>query len=988
MRRQRDRYLRRRRKYIGGLVKAGLFPADITERQALLSLNPYRLRAEGLERELTPHEFGRALFHLQQRRGFKSNRKTDKQSKDADKDPGKIKSAIAEFAGELGGSTVGAALWRRIQNGLPARARLIGSGPNATYAFYVSREMVAHEFDALWDAQERFAPGKFSDVDRRALRDILLFQRNLLPQDVGRCYLEHQELRAAVALPSSQLFRLYQEVNHLRLRHRRTLDERALTRAERDKLVRELRGEVKRTPPKLREILFGKAEARAWEFTLEDGKRNEVKGDQTSAKLSHAEAFGSAWFDLSIEEQDMLVGHLLNEANERVLIDWLTEHYNLTREQAEYISDVSLPSACLRLSTKAMNRILPHLIEGWDADQGQPLTYDKAVQAAGYKHHSDKRRAELLFELPYYGEVLGLYTMPAGKSSVESERVHGKIGNPTVHIGLNQLRKVVNALIKTYGLPTQIVVELARDLNKSPEEKREIERKQKKNQDENDAIRSELEKLGQSATYDNRLRLRLFNELGATPVCVYSGRRIGLASLFSNEFQVDHILPLSATLDDGYANKVLVHQSANKYKAKRSPYEAFGVSADGYSWSDILARAEVLPKNKQRRFSSGAMTDWEDEEKGFLARQLNDTRYLSRVAKQYLEAVCADVWVTPGRLTGLLRGKWNLNSILSDSGKKERTDHRHHAVDAAVIAVTDRSLLQRVSTAAARAEDRNLDRYFEGFPDPWPKFREELVAAVQKVVVSHKPDHGTGSALHNDTALGIVSGPDASGRYRVRHKIPVENVREKHLKDLQVSGAFRDELEDAILGASSMPEIARKLAEVKAKTGRRSVRFVETLSVIPIYQRGESMLNGTEPYKAYKGDSNYCYEIFRVEGDKWGGRVVTSFEAQGKDYQEFIRSARFRTTAWSGEDLVMRVMGDDMIAIEENGKRRLMRLQKLTSGTLSMAENFEANADARERDKDSGFSYTRKTPNSLRAVQARRVFVDPIGRVKDPGFRE
>lgn len=987
MRRQRDRYLRRRNRYIDALVRAGLFPEEIAERQTLLSLNPYRLRAEGLERELTPSEFGRALFHLQQRRGFKSNRKTDKQSKDADKDPGKIKSAIAKFAGELGGSTTGAVLWRRIQDGRPARARLIGSGSNATYTFYVDRAMVAHEFDALWESQERFAPGRFADADRQKLRDILLFQRDLLPQDVGRCYLEHEEPRAAVALPSSQRFRLYQEVNHLRLRNRKTLDERALTRAERDTLIAELQGEVKRTLPKLREALFGKAVARTWEFTLEDGKRSELKGDQTSAKLSHPEAFGADWFGISAEEQDEIATHLLNEANDRLLVDWLTEHYNLTTEQAEYISDISLPSDYLRLSTKAMSRILPHFIEDWDADQDQPLTYDKAVQAAGYAHHSDKRRAELLFELPYYGEVLGQYTMPAGRSSVEGERVHGKIGNPTVHIGLNQLRKVVNTLIELYGLPEQIVVELARDLNKSPEEKREIERTQKKNQDENEAIQRELEKLGQPITYDNRLRLRLFKELGAAPVCVYTGRRIGVTSLFSNEFQVDHILPLSVTLDDGYANKVLVHHSANKYKAKRSPYEAFGASADGYSWNEILKRAEALPRNKQRRFSPEAMEE-DGAHKDFLARQLIDTQYLARVAKQYLEVICADVWVTPGRLTGLLRGKWNLNSILSDSGKKERTDHRHHAVDAAVIAVTDRSLLQRVSTSAARAEAQDLDRYFEDFPEPWSSFREELVAAVQRVVVSHKPDHGTGSALHNETAYGIVSGPDASGKYRVRHKMPIEDVRERHLKGLQVSTSFREQLHEAILSASGEPGTRQNLADVKAKTGRRSVRFVETLSVIPMYQRGQSALEGAEPYKAYKGDSNYCYEIFHTEGGKWDGRVVTSFEAQGREYQAFMRSSRYRTTTWSGEDLVMRVMGDDMIAIEENGQRRLMRLQKLTPGTLSMAENFEANVDARERDRDSGFSYMRKTPNSLRAVRARRVFVDPIGRIKDPGFRE
>lgn len=990
MRRRRDRYLRRRTKYIDALIRGGLLPESVVERQALLSLNPYRLRAEGLERQLTPSEFGRALFHLQQRRGFKSNRKTDKQSKDVDKDPGKIKSAIAEFAGELGGSTVGAVLWQRILNGQPARARLIGSGPKATYTFYVDRAMVAHEFDALWEAQGRFAPGRFSDTVYSELRDILLYQRDLLPQDVGRCYLEREEPRAALALPSSQQFRLYQEVNHLRLRDRKTLDERALTRPERDLVISELRGEIKRTLRRLLDAIFGKAEARRWEFTLEGGKRSELKGDQSSAKLSHPEAFGASWFEFSSAQQDEIVTQLLSEPSEIVLVEWLITHFDLTSEQAEYISGIALPTDYLRLSTKAISSVLPHLINDWDSEQNQPLTYDKAVQAAGYAHHSDKRRAELLFELPYYGEVLGQYTMPAAKSSVEGERVHGKIGNPTVHIGLNQLRKVVNTLIGLYGLPEQIVVELARELNKSPEEKREIERAQKKNQEENEAIRGELEKLSQPATYDNRLRLRLFKELGASAVCVYSGRRIGIASLFSNEFQVDHILPLSVTLDDGYANKVLVHQSANKYKGKRSPYEAFGVSADGYSWVDILARSEVLPKNKQRRFSPDAM-EYDGERKDFLARQLIDTQYLARVAKQYLDVICSDVWVTPGRLTGLLRGKWNLNSILSDSDKKERSDHRHHAIDAAVIAVTDRSLLQRVSTSAARAEAQDLDRYFEDFPEPWLSFREELVIAAQNMVVSHKPDHGTGSALHNETAYGIVSGPDASGKYRVRHRVALEDFARKPLKDLQaiqISAVFRNDLEDAILGAPSKLEAAANLAEIGEKTGRRSVRFVENLSVIPIFRRGESALEGAEPYKAYKGDSNYCYEIFRTEGGKWDGRVVSSFEAQGKDYQAFMRSSRFRTTTWSGEDLVMRIVRGDMVAIDEDSQRRIMYVPNFSEGQIALAEHFEANVEARRRDKDDEFRMIYKTPGSIKALRARRVFVDPVGRVRDPGFRE
>lgn len=978
--------MRRRDRFIRELVAARLFPLDKAEQQALVSLNPYRLRAEGLTRELSPYELGRALFHLQQRRGFKSNRRTDKTTTDPEKETSKLKNAIRDFAGDVEGSTVGAELWRRIQAGQPARARLIGSGPKATYTFYVAREMVAHEFDALWEMQRPYHPNLLTENARERLRDVLLFQRDLIPQDVGRCFYERQDFRAPIALPSAQQFRLYQEVNHLRARNVSNLDERSLTRQERDTVVTLLMNSGEKTFSSIRKAIFG-SNSGNWRFTIEDEKRSKLKGNQVSAKLSSDKAFGDQWHALLLEEQDRIVEELLDIENEHVLIDRLIKEFDLTEVQAQYVSDLPLPNGHLRIGRVAIGKILPALIDGWDDGSNHALSYDQAVLAAGYRSHSQTHDGTLHDLLPYYGEILYRYTMPAEKASDANERQFGKIGNPTVHIGLNQVRKVVNALIAKYGLPTEVVLELARELKLSQDDKDKLAEQQKRNQDENDAIRTELIKLGQSDNHDNRLRLKLFNELPRpASVCAYTGRTISVGTLFTNEWQVDHILPLSVTLDDGYANKVLVHNSANRFKGNRSPYEAFGASPAGYDWNDILERSKSLPQNKRRRFSPDAMKE-AGEQKDFLARQLNDTAYLARVSKQYLEAICPNVWVTPGRLTGLLRGKWNLNSILSDTGKKERTDHRHHAVDAAVIAVTDRGLLNVVSRAAARAEIEDLSRSFAEISQPWPSFREELVAAAQRVVISYKPDHGTGSQLHNDTAYGIVSGPDATGKFRVRHRIPIESVREKHLKDLDCDDTFRNKLEIAILSASGVAEITRNLTTLKEETGRRSLRLVETLSVLPIYAKGQSPLDGAEPYKAYKGDSNYCYEIYRTEKEKWGGRIISSFEASSKPYQDFQKSSRYRAETWSGESLVMRIMKDDLVAIEENEIRRIMRVQKITLGTISMAEHQEGNVDARERDSESDFSYMRKTPNTLRQVQARRAFVDVIGNVFDPGFK-
>ena len=139
------------------LVEYGFFPRDDAARKELERLNPYQLRAKGLHEALTPAEFGRALFHLNQRRGFKSNRKTDQK----DNDSGALKTAIKKLRETLAASdcqTVGELLWKRLQAGEGTRARYretryIEDGKNKidkSYDFYIDRQMVADEFDALW----------------------------------------------------------------------------------------------------------------------------------------------------------------------------------------------------------------------------------------------------------------------------------------------------------------------------------------------------------------------------------------------------------------------------------------------------------------------------------------------------------------------------------------------------------------------------------------------------------------------------------------------------------------------------------------------------------------------------------------------------------------------------------------------------------------------------------------------------------------------
>ena len=225
MRRRRDRLLKRKSRMLKTLIEHGFFPQDEAGRKALEKLEPLALRAKGLDEALTPEEFARALFHINQRRGFKSNRKTDKKENDS----GALKSAISQLRQDLirtGCRTVGEWLHARHQKGLSVRARYreyrIPKADGKTkieksYDLYIDRAMIEAEFDAMWAKQAEFNPNQFHEVARVDLKDCLLFQRPLRPVKPGRCTLMPDEERAPLALPSQQRFRIYQEVNNLRL---------------------------------------------------------------------------------------------------------------------------------------------------------------------------------------------------------------------------------------------------------------------------------------------------------------------------------------------------------------------------------------------------------------------------------------------------------------------------------------------------------------------------------------------------------------------------------------------------------------------------------------------------------------------------------------------------------------------------------------------------------------------------------------------------
>ena len=972
MRRRRDRLLKRKARMLRLLIEHGFFPADEAGRRAFLTTSPFFLREEGLQRPLLPGEFARALFHINQRRGFRSNRKTDKK----DNDSGALKTAIGKLRQDIieaGCQTVGEYLSKRLKAGESVRARyretkrILESGKSKvdkSYDLYIDRAMIETEFDTLWAKQAEFNVSLFNEAARADLKDCLLYQRALRPVKPGRCTLIPEEERAPLALPSTQRFRIFQEVNNLRVLHD-GFNEISLTLAQRNLIVHALENNSKRTFKQIKTLLgFRGVET----FNLEDAKREELKGNATSAALSRLSCFGDAWGQFSPEKQDAIVLRLLNDENETQLVEWLQAETGVDEAHAEAIATAVLPEGYGRLCASALTRILPYL-------QAGVVSYADAAASAGFHHsqlaanvevagltasmeHINLQTGEIktyhrFKQLPYYGEALQRHvSFGSGKLEDPPEKRFGKIANPTVHIGLNQVRVLVNQLIRRYGHPDEIIVELARDLKQSKDQKAEDSKRQADNQNRNARIRKDIAPIlgvaPERVRYSDLQKVILWEELSrdvADRRCPYSGVQIGLRMLLSEQVEVDHILPFSRTLDDSLNNKTVAMRQANRIKGNRTPWEArHDFTAQGWATDDMLARAEAISlRNKRYRFGEDGYQRWLKEDQDFLARALNDTRYLSRVAREYLSLICpTGTRVIPGQMTAMLRAKFGLNDILGLDGEKNRNDHRHHALDASEIAVTDQGLLQRFANASASARELQLDKLVESMPLPWPTYREHVQRAIDHIWVSHKPDHGYEGGMMEETTYGI--GRDGSIRQKV--------------------------------GADG-------------EAGRTIQKLILITEPTQLQRHGVNADGNPLPYKGYVGGSNYCIEIVRNAKGKWEGEVISTFEAYQTVRKYGIARLRHPSLSLSNKTLVMRLMIGDYVKASLKGSTKLLLVKKLnTNGQIFFSGHNEANVRQRNDSKDPILIYGSFTAGALQKSGGRMVTISPIGEITDPGFRE
>lgn len=1047
-RRRRDRFLDRRADLMCLLIQHGLMPADPAERKTLAALDPWRLRAEGLDRLLAPHEFGRTLFHLNQRRGFKSNRKTDKKADERKEAQGMKAGAIALSAllnpDTVGRRTLGEYLYatrrkdrtprgaadgsKKAAEAVRFRAR-IGKGGRAEWDLYPIRAMVDAEFATLWASQVKHGAA-LTDAARAAIHDAIFFQRPLRAVEPGPCTFDPEpdpakrDRRAPLALPNQQEFRMLQELANLELSHKRTGEVRRLTRSERDKVLFELKRREKFTFTQIRKRLGIEA---AWAFNLQSDRREDLKGDVVAYRLANDKAFGKRWHELPPEKRNEIVEFLLDEEREEEVVGVATGDWGLEREAAAYVAgNVSLPEGYGRIGRVALAKIVPMLHDGVSPKDGGLMRYDEAVRAAGYEHHSDFRTGEVFDEAPYYGQILERYMAPVGKNSGSpDEERFGRIANPTVHVGLNQLRQLLNALIRAYGHPAEIVVELARDLKQTQEQRKEADQRQTENQKKNERRKADLAASGIPMRGDALLRMQLWEELGeniADRKCVYTGEQIGLKTLFSDKVEIEHILPFKLTLDDSPTNLTVSIRRANRDKGNRTPFDAFHADPN-YDWPAVALRASALPRSKQWRFRPDALQLIKDrllreEERakgslpkdviadiegtgGFLARQLVDTAYLARVSRQYLTSVVptetdddgtvrSKVWVIPGGMTGMLRRLWGFNRYLwgnrpgaADEGPddwrgKLRTDHRHHAVDAFVLTLVDRSLLGRIQRQSGQSGHRTIDDMPE--PADWPGFREDLKAQFDRIVVSYKPEHDASGRLHEETAYGIVRDPAKEEGATLAYRKPfadlnaneIERIRDKKLRTRVLS---------AVAGVKDDKKKLKEAMVAFASAERQPIRHVRLLKTEMAFEPIKDRRSG-KPYRAVIPGENHAVDIVRLPDGKWIGEGITRFDAARSDFSPNWRREH------AGAALVMRVHKGDLLKLEHDGAERIFRVVKLVPGNnlFALAGQLEAGSlQKRHDDADDIFRWVFLSFSQMQGRKARKITVDLLGRAHDPG---
>lgn len=688
------RFKLRQKQLILDLQEVGLFPTEKKLRKELEQKNPYELRAKALHQKLNLYEIGRVIFHLNQRRGFLSNRKEEKNAQFSNTKTQQAMNKLAELIEQNNCLTLGEYMYKtktyRFKNATDAQGKLIIN-------IYPDRKMYEDEFNAIWNYQKMHYPNILTDERKKRFRDFdIFYQRPLKKQDTGFCSLELNEYRSPKAYSAAQEFRIRSEMANLAIIYP---VERALTKEEYELLFDFLNRPQAQNYDDDYTVSFEKIIKylqlpEETIFNLMKNNRKGIKCNITNAILGRADTFADSWYNLPDEMQRNIIDILQNENlyNDDIKCFLTTFNPNMSEQTVRKILEQSLllPDGYANLSALAMHKLSEDMkLCGTD--------YITSVKNVYHKTPAEIAAFPQLEYLPKYQELFHEQLIGGDKEKYQKQwdydNYMGRITNVSVHIALNQLRNVVNELIQKYGKPEGITIELGRELTKGKKALAEIEKKQKENAAIMAEARAEIRKAGLPVTSFNIEKYKVWYNLNPKDVTkrvdLYTGKTISITDLFGREYEIEHILPYSWSYDDSYNNKIITRYDINRKKSNQLPFEFFSDMSqlsvlaknkdelDEMSLAKIKERAKDIDKAHKNikktfnfkavgwRFSPNARNIFNKNNKN-MARDLTDMQYMSKLAKKYLTCICAESKIVSakGQITDQLKKVWNIADTL------------------------------------------------------------------------------------------------------------------------------------------------------------------------------------------------------------------------------------------------------------------------------------------------------------------------------------
>lgn len=749
-------------------------------------------RANAVTDKIEMEDLLRIFFRMAKRRGYSGGFKVKKNDKEEGQvEPGinKLKQLMTENHCQW----LGQYLYHRYKNGQTLKLKNDG--------LYADRKMIENEFERIWETQSNHHPLLKEKHNGKPIKEIfyntIFYQRPLksVAPMVGRCPLEPNLPRAPMAQPAAQAFRIEKQIADLRWGMGRRSQPLS---TEQKNVIRGLlqsQATLKFTTiyKKLEKAGCPKPPHRGLNF--DRPSRPELQGDSsitTIKKLGMLEK----WQKLDQGVQISIINFLadMGSPEEVDRADWHLQYKGENGTQRKFHPQ--------------MVAFINDLVDSRKFDRLSKMGF--AGGRSAYSIKALKQLTEKMQDgLDEYAAVQAVYPRSNNKTCLASRLEQLKpTGNIVVDVALRQLRYVINKqVVAALGEPpAQIVVELTRDMGLGLKKRAEIENNISKNRNDKARAKKDIEEHNHIATSTNIFRWQLWDEQEHT--CPYCNQRISLsAALDGNETNLEHIIPKTLTrVGRQKDHLVLAHRACNDEKANKTPWQTWGHDED--RWNIITERAKALEKKKQfTKAKLLTLQDWHAETitseviEEFSNRQYHETSWISKLAAQWLRTICHDVAVSRGQLTAHLRRIWGLNTVIpeiryesnlpvfdtdgqpiteeefnkykpyweghnnnnsgmlrTDQQIEKRIDHRHHSIDALVIALCDRALYQKM----ANNYKHNSDLAATGqkvkptlsVQPPLKDIRRLALEMVRQCNLTHKPDRYIGGNFFKKNPFG------------------------------------------------------------------------------------------------------------------------------------------------------------------------------------------------------------------------------------------